>query len=92
MHEIPEYNTYGFDLFLADDEEFQTYCDAKTTAKLKEELKNRKENKINEILEILNNNIKELRELGYTIPYKDNTTIDSLELNKVFDKIGVFYE
>ena len=91
LHEIPEY-TYGFDLFLADDEEFQTYCDAKTTAKLKEELKNRKENKINEILEILNNNIKELRELGYTIPYKDNTTIDSLELNKVFDKIGVFYE
>ena len=47
---------------------------------------------INEILEILNNNIKELRELGYTIPYKDNTTIDSLELNEALDSIGVFYE
>ena len=90
-HELPKH-TYGFDLFLADDKEFQTYCDAKTTAKLKEELKNRKENKINEILEVINNNIKKLRELGYTIPYKDNTIIDSLELNKVFDKIGVFYE
>lgn len=63
-----------------------------TTKELEEELKKRKENKINEILEILNNNIKELRELGYTIPYKDNTTIDSLELNKALDSIGVFYE
>ena len=63
-----------------------------TTEELERELKKRKENKINEILEILNNNIKELRELGYTIPYKDNTTIDSLELNKALDSIGVFYE
>ena len=63
-----------------------------TTEELERELKKRKENKINEILEVLNNNIKKLKELGYTIPYKDNTTIDSLELNKALDSIGVFYE
>ncbi len=89
-HKIPEY-TNRFELIL-DDEGFQNYCDTKTTEELKEELKNRKENKINEILEILNNNIKELRKLGYTIPYQDNTIIDSLEFNKVFNIIGVFYE
>lgn len=63
-----------------------------TTEELERELKKRKEREINEILEVLNNNIKELRELGYTIPYKDNTTIDSLKLNKALDSIGVFYE
>ena len=90
LHEIHEYIN-RFEMIL-DDEDFNTYCKNRTTDELKKDLKLKKENKINEILEILNNNIKELRELGYTIPYKDNTTIDSLELNKVLDSIGVFYE
>lgn len=90
LHEIPEYiNRFEF---MLDDEDFNTYCKNRTTDELKKDLKLKKENKINEMLEILNNNIKKLRELGYTIPYKDNTTIDSLELNKVLDSIGVFYE
>ena len=90
LHEIPEYIN-RFEIML-DDEDFNTYCKNRTTDELKKDLKLKKENKINEILEILNNNIKKLRELGYTIPYKDNTTIDSLELNEVLDSIGVFYE
>ena len=90
LHEIPEYS-FNFE-FMLNDEDFNTYCKNRTTDELKKDLKLKKENKINEILEILNNNIKELRELGYTIPYKDNTTIDSLELNEALDSIGVFYE
>ena len=90
MHEIPEYS-FNFE-FMLNGEDFNTYCKNRTTDELKKDLKLKKENKINEILEILNNNIKELRELGYTIPYKDNTTIDSLELNEALDNIGVFYE
>lgn len=43
-----------------------------TTKELEEELKNRKESKINEILEVLNNNINRLKELGYTISYEDD--------------------
>ena len=88
--EISEY-TNRFELIL-DDEGFQVYCDAKTTEELKEELKYRKENKINIILAVLNGNINRLKELGYTIPYQDNTTIDSLGFNKVLDRIGVFYK
>ena len=90
LHEMPEYIN-RFEM-ISDDEDFNTYCKNRTTDELKKDLKLKKENKINEILEILNNNIKELRELGYTIPYKDNTTIDSLELNEALDNIGVFYE
>ena len=90
FHEIPEYS-FNFE-FMLNDEDFNTYCKNRTTDELKKDLKLKRENKINEILEILNNNIKELRELGYTIPYKDNTTIDSLELNEALDSIGVFYE
>lgn len=90
LYEIPEYS-FNFE-FMLNDEDFNTYCKNRTTDELKKDLKLKKENKINEILEILNNNIKELRELGYTIPYKDNTIIDSLELNEVLDGIGVFYE
>ena len=90
LHEIPEYS-FNFE-FILNDEDFNTYCKNRTTDELKKDLKLKKENKINEILEFLNNNIKELRELGYTIPYKDNTTIDSLELNEALDNIGVFYE
>lgn len=89
-HELPEYSL-NFE-FMLNDEDFNTYCKNRTTDELKKDLKLKKENKINEILEILNNNIKKLRELGYTIPYKDNTTIDSLELNEALDSIGVFYE
>lgn len=89
-HELPEY-TNRFE-FMLDDEDFNTYCKNRTTDELKKDLKLKKENKINEILEVINNNIKKLRELGYTIPYKDNTTIDSLELNEALDSIGVFYE
>lgn len=90
LHEIPEYSlNFGF---MLNDEDFNTYCKNRTTDELKKDLKLKKENKINEILEALNNNINRLRELGYTIPYKDNTTIDSLELNKALDSIGVFYE
>lgn len=88
--ELPEY-TCRFE-FMLNDEDFNTYCKNRTTDELKKDLKLKKENKINEILEVLNNNIKKLKELGYTIPYKDNTTIDSLELNKALDSIGVFYE
>ena len=90
LHEMPEYS-FNFE-FMLNDEDFNTYCKNRTTDELKKDLKLKKENKINEILEILNNNIKELRELGYTIPYKDNTTVDSLELNEALDSIGVFYE
>lgn len=90
LHEIHEYS-FNFE-FMLNDEDFNTYCKNRTTDELKKDLKLKKENKINEILEILNNNIKKLRELGYTIPYKDNTTIDSLELNEALDSIGVFYE
>lgn len=90
LHEIHEYIN-RFKMIL-DDEDFNTYCKNRTTDELKKDLKLKKENKINEILEILNNNIKALRELGYTIPYKGNTTIDSLELNEALDSIGVFYE
>lgn len=89
-HELPEYSL-NFE-FMLDDEDFNTYCKNRTTDELKKDLKLKKENKINKILEILNNNIKKLRELGYTVPYKDNTTIDSLELNEALDSIGVFYE
>lgn len=90
LHEIPEYiNRFEF---MLDDEDFNTYCKNRTTDELKKDLKLKKENKINKILEVINNNIKKLRELGYTIPYKDNTTIDSLELNKALDSIGVFCE
>lgn len=90
LHEIHEYS-FNFE-FMLNDEDFNTYCKNRTTDELKKDLKLKKENKINEILKILNNNIKKLRELGYTIPYKDNTTIDSLELNEALDSIGVFYE
>ena len=89
-HELPEYSL-NFE-FMLNDEDFNTYCKNRTTDELKKDLKLKKENKINKILEILNNNIKKLRELGYTIPYKDNTTIDSLELNEALDSIGVFCE
>lgn len=89
-HELPEYSL-NFE-FMLNDEDFNTYCKNRTTDELKKDLKLKKENKINKILKILNNNIKKLRELGYTIPYKDNTTIDSLELNEALDSIGVFYE
>ena len=90
LHELPEYS-FNFE-FMLNGEDFNTYCKNRTTDELKKDLKLKKENKINEILEILKKYIKELRELGYTIPYKDNTTIDSLELNEALDNIGVFYE
>ena len=71
---------------------FKDYYEGKTTEELKNELKIHKDCQVDCLVNTLNNIINDLKDLGYTIPYEENTIIKSLEFNKVFDKIGVFYE